>query len=337
MISIDVLEFGSLDNGETVKKFILKTEFMQVSLTNYGASLIGLCCPDKNDKFDDILLGFDTLQGYIDNKYFGSTIGRFANRIQKGQFVLDGIPYQLACNNGDNHLHGGDIGFDEKVWSWTKINNGVQFDLISEDGDEGYPGKLHVSVTYTLMNNKELSIVMKAYTQDKPTIVNLTNHAFINLAGQSKECDVLDHALEINSTKYLPHKDGIPSGNITIADAPFDFHSKPKTIGQDLGKVDGGYDHNYCLDEDDRFCARIEHKETGRVLEIYTNQVGLQFYSGNFLNTTGKNGNNYLKHSGFCLEPQNYPDNVNQALFPSSVVRRGDLYEKFITWKLFTN
>lgn len=348
VVCVEIEHFGSITKTyddcdgkeEVVKKFILKTDYMQVELTNYGASLIGLKCPDKHGSQDDILLGFDSLDGYVKNKYFGSTVGRSANRIYKGKFTLDNVTYQLACNNGPNHLHGGNIGFDSKVWDWKEVENGVEFTLLSRDGDEGYPGTLLVIVAYIIKEANELTISMRAQCTDgKPTIVNLTNHAFINLAGQhgGPSCNIYDHVLNINAETYLPHLDAIPTGDIAhVAGSSFDFFTAPKEMGQDLQNVDGGYDHNYCLRNDNNHACVITHPATGRVLRISTSQPGVQFYSGNFLDTRGKGGNVYKKHSGFCLEPQEYPDNVNHNHFPSSVLQANHVYEQFITWKLNT-
>ena len=342
---MEVEEFGNTEDGTPVHKFTLQTNSInsiKASFTNYGASLIQLWCADKEGKQDDILLGFDSLQGYLDNPYFGSTIGRFANRIAGGKFSLDGVEYTLAQNNGANHLHGGVNGFHRRVWTWKEVENGVQFELVSGDGDEGYPGTLHVTVTYTLEDD-ELRMVYRAETKDKSTVVNLTNHAFINLSGQQTGGDVLDHVLSIRGDKYLPHKGGIPEGIAAQASGVFDFHSNPKTVGQDIDAVDGGYDHNYCLnnggdakDQCGGYSARLEHPASGRILEITTDQPGLQFYSGNFLDVVGKRGNKYVARSGLCLEPQNYPNNVNQPTFPSSRLDPGEVYAKQITWKLHT-
>ncbi|XP_057315792.1 galactose mutarotase-like isoform X2 [Hydractinia symbiolongicarpus] len=334
-MNIDVTDFGTLSTGETVKKFVLtNNNGIAVSLMNYGATMVGVSCPDRTGQFDDILLGFDTIEGYENNQYFGSTIGRFANRIHRGRFILDGNTYQLACNDGENHLHGGNIGFNMKMWGWEVHADNVQFLLTSEDKDELYPGCVNVSVTYKLTDNNEITMILKAEPTDTATIVNMTNHAFINLAGQT-ESSILDHTLEINSNQYLPHVSGIPTGEIKTVDPRFDF-TLGKKVGDDIDKVEGGYDHNYCLKDGQSFCARLYHDLSGRELEIHTSQHGVQFYSGNFLDTIGKNGNRYTKRTGLCLEPQNYPDNVNQPSFPSSILRPGEVYEHFITWKLST-
>jgi len=337
MSSILVEDFGIHPaSGESIKKFTLTNKNnIRVVLTNYGATLVSLYTPDRNGCYDDILLGFDDIKGYFDNRFFGSTIGRHANRICKGQFSLDDETYQLACNNGDNHLHGGDNGFDKKVWLWQQLPNGIAFKLDSPGGDEGYPGQLSVVSTYILNGDNELKMTLEGDVKDRSTIVNLTNHAFINLSGQKCCSSVVDHTLEINATQYLPCHDMIPTGELKQVDALFDFRS-PKKIGDHISLVDGGYDHNFCLDKTKSYNARIYHEVSGRTLEISTNQPGIQFYSGNFLNVIGKNGNKYKPRDALCLEPQNYPDAINQSNFPSPVLLPGEKYVNEITWKLST-
>ncbi|XP_065661674.1 galactose mutarotase isoform X2 [Hydra vulgaris] len=336
-MDIKIESFGTLPNGEVVKKFeITNKNNMKVSLINYGAALIGLICPDKFGKFDDILLGFDDLEGYLNYNYFGSTIGRFANRICNGRFKIDGNEYQLAQNRDENHLHGGYVGFDKKLWNWSlHHNDGVEFGLVSDDNDEQYPGSLTVSVIYKVTDDNELKIIFKATVGGKATLVNMTNHAFINLTGQSAGAtSILNHVLKINAPSYLPHVNLIPSGEIRAVDKNFDF-MHGKKIGDEINDVQGGYDHNYCLPDGDTFCALVYDEVSGRQLEIYTSQRGVQFYSGNFLNTnTGKHENKYTSRTGFCLEPQGYPDNPNHPHFPQSIYRPGDVYEEFITWKV---
>lgn len=336
-MKVEVEDFGCLPSGDVIKKIIVtNSRGIQVVLTNYGASLIGLVCPDRDGVFDDILLGFDTLEEYLENRFFGATIGRCANRIAKGKFSIDGKNYSLDCNNGSNHLHGGNEGFDKKVWSLTQRDDGIEFNLISPDGDQGYPGELTATSIYQLNEQDELTMKLIAHVDKDSTVINMTNHAFINLAGQTKDANILDHIVEINGRHYLPTNDMIPTGEIKEVDKVFSFYKESrKPIGKDIALVEGGYDHNYCLEKSgDAFCARVHHEHSGRKLEIYTDQPGVQFYTGNFLNVTGKNNKRYIARSGFCLEPQNYPDAINQTNFPSPLLKPGEKYERFIKWKL---
>ncbi|XP_066910374.1 galactose mutarotase-like [Clytia hemisphaerica] len=337
MKKLEISNFGILPSGEIVKKIEFENKNgLKFSVLNYGATAASLICPDKNGKSDDIILGYNNLEGYLENSYFGSTIGRFTNRICKGKFSLDGTDYQLNCNNGSNHLHGGCQGWDKKLWDWKIETDEVEFHLESKDGDECYPGNVNASVCYKLTEDNEVQIRLKA-TTDQTTLINMTNHAFFNLSGQEKNTKVLDHEMLINSSKYLPVDSTlIPTGEVKdlSKDPVFDFRTK-KIIGQDIEEA-GGYDHNYCFDDqNDDFRARVFHENSGRQLEIRSSQPGMQFYSGNFLNGhIGKLNNKYDKHCGFALEPQFYPDNINQPSFTSSITKSGETYEQYIIWKI---
>jgi aldose 1-epimerase len=339
--------FGQTPNGRKVVLFTLTNpNGMRAKITNYGAILVSLEVPDRSGKLDDITLGFDSLDGYIKvHPYFGAIVGRYANRIGKAQFTLDGVVYKLAANNGENHLHGGEKGFDKAVWNpieckaesqkaWVKLS------YISEDGEEGYPGNLACTVTYTLTEDDELKISYEAAT-DKTTIVNLTNHAYFNLAGQGNG-DILDHELKLNADKYTPvDEELIPTGEIkSVKDTPMDFTS-PMSIGSRINQVEGGYDHNYVLNSDGgtlALCAEVYEPTSGRVMTIHTTEPGVQFYTGNFLDgtLTGKDGKVYKKHYAFCLETQHFPDSPNKSNFPSVVLLPGQKYTSETVYKFST-
>jgi aldose 1-epimerase len=285
--------------------------------------------PDRNGHFDNIVLGFETLDEYVRNpRYFGALIGRHANRIAGGKFSLNGVDYQLPQNNGANHLHGGFRGFDKRDWTIREDGNTLHLTYFSKDGEEGYPGNLTAFVDYTLLDN-ELRVDYTA-TTDLDTIVNLTNHSYFNLRGKAT---ILDHELTSNADHFTPvSEELIPTGEIkAVAGTPMDFR-KSKSIGSDIDDVAGGYDHNFVLNDWDgslRFAARLYDATTGRVLEILTTEPGMQFYSGNFLDGsfTGKNGFVYEKYTGLCLEPQHFPDAPNHPNFPSTVLRVGKEYK----------
>ena len=300
----------------------------EVSITNYGGAITSLKTPDRNGHFEDIVLGFETLDEYLVNpRYFGALIGRHANRIARGRFSLNGVEYQLPCNNGANHLHGGFSGFDKRDWTVREDGNTLHLTYFSKDGEEGYPGNLTAFVDYTLLDN-ELRIDYRA-TTDRDTIVNLTNHSYFNLRGEGT---ILDHELTLNADHFIPVcSDLIPTGEIkAVAGTAWDFRCG-KAIGSDLDAA-GGYDHNFVLNDWDgtlRSAARLYEATTGRVLEILTTEPGIQFYSGNFLDGsfTGKNGFVYEKYTGLCLEPQHFPDAPNHPSFPSTTLRAGEEYK----------
>jgi len=336
--TVEKSPFGVLPDGTTVDLFTLKNpNGMVVKVITYGAIITEIHAPDRNGNLGDIVLGFDNLEAYLKgHPYFGAAIGRVGNRIAKAQFTLDGKTYQLAANDGANHLHGGVSGFDKVVWgataAATKDAAQVEFTYGSKDGEEGYPGNLKVTMTYKLTAKDELRIDYRA-TTDKATPVNLTNHSYWNLAGEG---DILGHELRLFANAYTPVDDTlIPTGEIRIVkDSPMDF-TEPKPIGRHLKQLTNkpqGYDHNFVLNSHGRalaIAARVVEPKTGRVLEILTDQPGVQFYSGNFLDgaLTGKRGVVYQQYYGFCLETQHFPDSVNHPGFPSVILRPGQVYK----------
>ena len=325
--------FGVTPEGQRVSLYTLTNDRgLEVSITNYGGAVVSLKTPDRHGEFADVALGYDTLEEYVRNpRYFGGLIGRHANRIGLGRFTLDGTEYQLTQNNGVNHLHGGEKGFDKRVWEALdqKDPGAVRLRLryLSVDGEEGYPGNVRAEVTYTLFAGNELEINYEA-TTDRDTIVNLTSHAYFNLAGGG---DVRGHELTLHADAFTPvSQELIPTGEIkSVANTPMDFR-RAKPIGADLSLA-GGYDHNFVLQDSDgslRPAARLYEPNSGRVLEILTTEPGIQFYSGNFLDgsLTGKGGVVYHKYTGLCLEPQKFPDAPNHPNFPSTVLRPGETY-----------
>jgi len=313
---------------------LTNTHGFEVSVTNYGGAVTSLKTPDRDGNFGDIVLGFESLDDYVHNpRYFGALIGRHANRIAGGRFSLDGFEYQLPCNNGANHLHGGFKGFDKRLWDVRESETTLHLTYFSKDGEEGYPGNVAAAVDYTLLDD-ELRIDYHA-TTDRDTIVNLTNHSYFNLRGAGT---ILDHQLTLNGDSFTPvSEDLIPTGEIKSVEAtPMDFR-KGKAIGLEISEdydqlsFTGGYDHNFVLNDYDgllRSAGRLYEPSTGRVLEVLTTQPGMQFYSGNFLDGTivGRNGVTYVKYAGLCLEPQHFPDAPNHPNFPSTVLRPGEKY-----------
>jgi len=325
-MSIKKETFGTTPDGKKVDLYTLvNANGLKAKITNYGGIITSLQTPDRNGKFADIVLGYDSLDEYIKSSpYFGSLIGRYGNRIAKGKFALNGVEYTLATNNGPNHLHGGIQGFDKVVWDAKSIKTedgvGLELTYLSKDGEEGYPGNLDCKVTYTLNNNNELRIYYEA-TTDKPTIINLTNHSYFNLAGHDSG-DILGHELMLNAENFTPVDDTlIPTGEIaSVKDTPMDF-TRPMPIGSRIAQVKGGYDHNYVLNSKSSLkvvSASVYEPKTGRVMEIFTTEPGIQFYTGNFLDGSLKGkGAVYNKHAGFCLETQHFPDSPNKPNFPS--------------------
>jgi aldose 1-epimerase len=346
-MSIKTESFGKTPDGQEVDLYTLTNpDGLRARITNYGAILVSLEVPDRDGKLADITLGYDKLDGYLTrHPYFGSTVGRYANRIGGASFKLDDVEYRLAANNGPNHLHGGIKGFDKVVWKAEDVtaeNDKATVKLIylSKDGEEGYPGNLSCTVTYTLTKDDELKISYEAET-DKTTIINLTNHSYWNLAGQGTG-DILGHQVTLNADKYTPVGEGlIPTGEIrSVKDSPMDF-TKPMTIGSRIGQVGSGYDHNYVLNSGGgtlALCARVYEPTSGRVMEIHTIEPGIQFYTGNFLDgsITGKSGKVYNKHYGFCLETQHFPDSPNKPDFPSVVLKPGQKYTTVTVHKFYT-
>ncbi len=346
-MSANTESFGKTPDGKQVDLYTLtNNNGIRARITNFGGILVSLEVPDRDGNLADITLGFGKLDGYLgEHPYFGAIVGRYANRIGKAAFKLDNVEYKLAANNGENHLHGGIKGFDKKVWRLEDIGvkgEGamVKMSYISEDGEEGYPGNLACSVIYTLTEDDKLQISYEAET-DKKTVVNLTNHSYFNLAGQGSG-DILGHELTLNADKYTVVDEGlIPTGeNRNVEDTPMDF-TTPMTIGSRIGQVEGGYDHNYVLNSGSTLAlaAKVYEPTSGRIMEIHTDQPGVQFYTGNFLDgsITGKAGKVYQKHYGFCLETQHFPDSPNKPDFPSVVLQPGQKYATVTVYKFYTN
>ena len=332
--------FGTTADGTPVEAFTLRNaNGIELRAITYGGIITSLKVPDRNGAIGDIVLGFDSIDGYLkDHPFFGAIIGRYGNRIAKGRFLLDGREYKLATNNGPNHLHGGIRGFDKQVWAVEILPapNTVAFTRTSADGEEGYPGNLNVEVTYALTDKNELVVDYLARS-DKPTPVNLTQHSYFNLAGHDAG-DILGHQLMLNADRYTPvDATLIPTGELApVTGTPFDFR-QPAPIGAriDQGypqlKNGQGYDHNWVLNKKGNelsLAARVTEPTSGRTLEITTNEPGIQFYAGNFLDGTiaGKGGHLYRRRSGFCLETQHYPDSPNQPAFPSTIIQPGQQY-----------
>ena len=340
--SVTVAPFDTTSNGQQVDKYTLvNANGMTAEIITYGGIMVSLTAPDREGNMEDILLGADSVQGYVRAaSYFGGLIGRYGNRIGGARFTLDGVEYKLPANDGANSLHGGTRGFDKVIWKAEPVESskgvGVKLTYLSPDGDQGYPGNLEATVVYTLTNENEVRIDYTA-TTDKPTVVNLTQHNYYNLTGCKR--DILGHELMMNADRYTPVDSGlIPTGELEpVADTPMDF-TEPTAIGahidagtQQLG-YGQGYDHNWVLNRDSKGlmeAATVYEPESGRVMTVWTTEPGLQFYSGNFLNGTftGKNGIVYKHRYGLCLETQHYPDSPNQPNFPSTTLRPGQVYK----------
>ncbi|MCI0498768.1 MAG: galactose mutarotase [Planctomycetales bacterium] len=336
-------DFGITRDGQKADIYTLtNANGLQAKITNYGGIIVSLLVPDRDGRLDDIVLGFDTLGDYeLKSPYFGCIIGRYGNRIGNARFALDGVEYNLAANNDGNHLHGGMKGFDKVVWDAEPFKNpegaGLKLRYISKDMEEGYPGNLDVTVTYTLTHKNELKIDYLAVT-DKPTVCNLTNHSYFNLAGQGAGTNY-DHQLMLNADSYTPIDKGlIPTGRILpVKGTPLDF-TRSVPIGARIDadneqiKYGLGYDHNWVLNKkgsEMSLAARVYEPTTGRVMEVHTTEPGVQFYAGNFLDGTlaGKEGRVYKHRAAFCLETQHYPDSPNKPGFPSTVLRPGQTYK----------
>ncbi|MBU0472984.1 MAG: galactose mutarotase [Bacteroidetes bacterium] len=336
--------FGKLTNGSKVNLFTLTNKSgTEATITEYGATLVSLFVADKNGKFEDVVLGYDSLDGYVKGaSYFGAIVGRYGNRIGKGKFNLDGKEYQLTINDGENHLHGGALGFNKVLWKGEEIESSegasVKFSYLSVDGEEGYPGTINITVIYTLTNNNELKIDYSA-TTDETTILNPTHHSYFNLTG-NLENTILNHELKINAEYYTPVDSSlITTGELAkVENTPMDF-SVTKKIGE---KIDSdfeqlvygkGYDHNWVLNNFDgnvNNVASLYEPTSGRLMEVLTDQPGIQFYSGNFLDgtTVGKNNIVYNHRVGLCLETQCFPDSPNKLNFPSVKLTKGDTYKQ---------
>jgi aldose 1-epimerase len=334
--------FGMTSGKEVFLFTLSNNRNMTVKLTNYGGIVTSITTPDKSGKIADVVLGFNTLQEYqAENPFLGALVGRYGNRIADARFVLKGKEYKLARNDGKNHLHGGMVGFNKVVWDATenKTDDGVAVKLsyLSKDGEEGYPGNLQVTVTYLLNDQNELVITYEANT-DKTTVINLTQHSYFNLEGEGSG-NVLGHEMMINADKYTAiNAEHIPTGEIqAVANSPLDFR-KSKTIGAKIDELEGGYDHNYVLNKSNNelsLAAKVYEPNSGRRMEVYTTEPGMQFYTGNFLDGTlkGKAGKSYIKHSGFCLETQHFPDSPHNPEFPSTVLNPGETYKQVTIYK----
>ncbi|KPH91470.1 aldose epimerase family protein [Pseudoalteromonas sp. US3C1013] len=343
--------YGKLADQTPINQVTLtNSNGVSVDVINYGGIITRIETPDSNGNMGNIVLGMDNLEDYTNaTTYFGAIIGRFGNRIANGKFSLNGTDYQLATNDGANHLHGGVQGFDKKVWTMapfsTENSAGVTLKLISPDGDQGYPGTLTTQVTYTLTNKNTLNMQFVAKT-DKPTIINMTQHSYFNLAGKG---DILDHQMQINSNAITPVDSGlIPTGELMqVAGTPFDFRNS-KAIGKDINiddeqlKLGKGYDHNFVLknkpNHDLIEAANVYEPSSGRTLTVYTEEPAVQFYSGNFLDGSSKQASGLVHklRSGFCLEPQHFPDAPNQPRFPSTTLLPGEVYSTRIVYEFGT-
>ncbi|MGC1721288.1 MAG: aldose epimerase family protein [Isosphaeraceae bacterium] len=343
--SLNKMIFGNTPDGTPVELYVLKNGQITVKVMTYGAIITEIDTPDRNGKEGDVVLGFDSLEGYLGkHPYFGATVGRVANRIAKGKFTLNGQEYTLAVNDGPNTLHGGLKGFDKVIWKAEPISRpdgpSIKLTRRSPDGEEGYPGNLDVSVQFTVTEQNELKIEYTA-TTDKATPINLSNHSYFNLAGRTTE-PVLGHELMLAADHYTPVDETlIPTGEIApVAGTPLDF-TKPTDIGariKELKVEPTGYDHNFVLDSGGKSLAlavRVYEPKTGRVMELSTTEPGVQFYTGNFLDgtITGKDGIAYRQHHAFCLEAQHYPDSIHHANFPSAVLEPGKTYTQTTVYK----
>ena len=350
--TITKADFGKMPDGTPVEIYTLRNaKGMEATIMTYGGIVTSLKVPDKNGKLDDVVLGYDNLDGYLTNSpFFGALIGRYGNRIAKGKFTLDGVEYTLATNNAPNHLHGGVKGFDKVVWTVAEAEVGedgpeLELTYLSRDGEEGYPGNLKVKATYTLMEDNALKVKFKA-TTDKDTVVNLTHHSYFNLAGGG---NVLGHVVQINADRFTPVDHTlIPTGELApVAGTPFDFRA-PTPIGLHINdtnneqiKFAGGYDDNWVLNKKSdelSLAARVYEPGSGRTLEVWTTSPGLQFYTGNFLDgsITGKGGRVYQFRDAFCMEPQHFPDSPNHPDFPTTELKPGETYHNTIIYKFAT-
>lgn len=338
--------FGMLPDGQTVTAYTLVNKNgISLTVINYGAIITSISTPDKQGVSEDIVLGYDSLNGYLDSRtpYFGAVVGRYGNRIAKGKFSLDGKEYTLAQNNNGQHLHGGLKGFDKVFWNVEDLgNNTLKLTYLSKDGEEGYPGNLSIAITYALTDDNELKIAYEA-TVDQKTVVNLTQHSYFNLAGNTKR-DILEHELTLYADKFVPVTDVlIPTGKLQdVAGTPFDFRAST-AIGARVNdshpqiKIGGGYDHCWVLSSQDslKHAATVYEPTSGRVLDVFTTEPGIQFYCGNFLDgaLTGKFNTVYAHRYGLALETQHFPDSPNQKDFPTTELNPGEVYKTYTTFK----
>ena len=338
--SPNVQSYGTVDSQEVKQYTLTNAGGMIVKILNYGGYVTNIIVPDKAGVKEDVVLGFESLEGYRQqgNPFMGCIVGRYANRIAKGRFTLDGKTYDLAKNNNGNSLHGGLKGFDKAVWtSRQQGDSSLVLNYTSKDGEEGYPGTLTVQVVYTLTPANELKIDYTAET-DKPTVVNLTNHSYFNLSA-GKDSTILGHTLMLDADRFTAvDATLIPTGElVAVKGTAMDF-TKPTKIGTDIAKVAGGYDHNWVLNKKGdslSLAGTLYHEPSGRFMEVFTTQPGVQFYTGNFLNgsLTGKAGRKIVKHAGLCLETQHFPDSPNQPGFPTTVLRPGEKYHEITVYK----
>jgi aldose 1-epimerase len=336
--------FGRTPDGEEVFVYALtSSKGLRARIANFGAILVSMVTPDRNGNLHDVTLGYDNLDGYLGQQsYFGATVGRYANRIGKAKFTLDGVEYELTANEGPNQLHGGKRGFDKVLWKTEEVTAAesrawVRLSYVSPDGEEGYPGNLQCKVTYMLTNEDELRISYEAQT-DKKTVVNLTNHSYWNLAGQGVG-NVLGHELMIHASRFTAvDTELIPTGALaSVLDMPLDFLA-PKAIGSRIRQLASGYDHNYVLRGKEgtlKLCAKVREPKSGRTMEIHTTEPGVQLYTGNHFDGSivGKGGAAYDKHAGFCLETQHFPDSPNKPTFPSTVLEPGQEFTSLTVHK----
>ena len=349
--TVTTTRFGNLPDGRPLTLYTLRnSKGAEAKITNYGGIVTSLKVPDCNGKLDDVVLGHNKVDGYLveENPYFGALIGRYGNRIANGKFTLDGRNYKLPINNGKNSIHGGKIGFDRMVWTGrpftSKDGFSVELKYRSKDGEQGYPGNLDVTATYTLTNNNELRLNFTA-TTDKPTVLNLTHHSYFNLAGKG---DILGHIVQIKADRFSPvNANLIPTGELQpVAGTPFDFR-KPTAIGARIDtpdqqlKLGNGYDHNFVVADAPgklKLHAKAYEPTTGRTLDVLSTEPGVQFYSGNFLDGTivGKGGRRYNPRNGFCFEPQHFPNSPNELKFPSTVLRPGETFKNTIVYRFGT-
>ncbi len=351
-VKVSKAPFGKTSGGKPVAIYTLTNPGgMEAKITNYGGIVTQLHVPDRNGQLGDVVLGYDKLSSYIKaSPYFGCIAGRYANRIAKGRFSIEGTEYQLATNNGENHLHGGKVGLDKRVWNAKEVRGigraGIELSYLSPDGEEGYPGNLDCKVTYWLSVQNELEIQYEA-TTDKATHLNLTHHSYFNLAGAGSG-DILNHEVELFADKFVPTDAGnIPLGKLdSVKGTPFDFLS-PHTIGERIGQKDQqlsvgkGYDHNWVINSTGKgleLAARVTEAKSGRVMEVLTDQPGIQFYTGNFLDgsNVGKDGKIYQHRNAFCLETQKFPDSPNNPSYPSSLLEPGQTYKHMCVYRFST-
>ncbi|HEV8286042.1 MAG TPA: aldose epimerase family protein [Chitinophagaceae bacterium] len=333
--------FGNYDNQPVTEFTLTNAAGMRVSILNYGGTVTKLLVPDRNGNLGDVVFGFDSFDGYIqkNNPFFGSLVGRYANRIANGKFTLDGKTYTLAGNDHGNSLHGGNKGYDKVMWASEKLSDSsLKLTYQSKDGEEGYPGNLTAQVIYTLGSDNSLKLDYTA-TTDKPTPINLTSHCYFNLSA-GRDSTILNHQLQIDADKFTPVNDKlIPTGKIAdVKGTPMDF-TISKSIGRDIQNVKGGYDHNWVLNRNGNGLEKVVtlyDSTSGRLMEVFTTEPGIQFYSGNFLNGTlshTKNGQKYVQHGALCLEAQHYPDSPNEPAFPNTILKPGETYKQTTVYK----